>query len=98
MMRRRRPMAELQQVDAGSPRKESSSDFLRARWSCTTKRTSKRLLLPRISVPRIVNQLGEAMTRLLSSGASRLPNFEKVIGERAVQDPSFASGPGARVH
>ena len=94
MMRRRRPMAELQQVDAGSPRKESSSDFLRARWSCTTKMTSKRLLLPRISVPRIVNQLGEAMTRLLSSRLESIAELRKGIGERAVQDPSFASRAG----
>ena len=59
---------------------------------------SKRLLLPRISVPRIVNQLGEAMTRLLSSGASRLPNFEKESVNERSKTLRLQAGPGARVH
>ena len=53
MMRRRRPLAMLRQVGAGSPRKESSSDFLRARLSVQGKRLPTSPSIPpatRISV------------------------------------------------
>ena len=61
------------------------------------------LTTPRISVPRIVNQLGEAMTviaqLILVWLESRLPNFAKEAVATSVGDRSFRKqgrGPRAR--
>ena len=48
--------------------------------------------------PADVNQLGEAMTRLLSPRLESIAELRKGTGERAVKTLRLQAGPGARVH